>query len=559
VSLAPTPSPLHRASEDGGGRGSPQAGGEVRGISVIIVSYNVREILDACLQSIHHAAANFDGTVEVIVFDNASRDATVALLRPRWPGVVWISSDRNLGFGTGCNRGAKVATQELLLFLNPDTLIAADTLGVMRDFFAANPSAGVAGCKIVNRDGSLQAASKRSFPSPRVAAYKFVGLGNLFPKSRIFGRYNLTYLDENQTHEVDAVSGSFLCIRSDLYAQVGGFDEDFFMYGEDLDLCFRVKLAGRVNYYHPATTVIHFKGESAKSRPFLSFLYFHEAMIIFSRKHLELRTLPSVLLTVGVAGLALANFVSSRFLKWPRWFADLVAVNGVLALTAYVYQHSRESALLADTNPRLYFLWHVLASLSALLPLAYIGEYGRRIARPRAVFVASCIGFLGFFSLSFFMHERAFSRVVFGLTAIFSTLLLTGWRWVSNHGGKLFRRIMAGSKRVAILGTGARAQALAQLIQDEKVEGYECVGFIHFPAGPIPPTVRANVIGDIDSLASLTRKLELQGVIIVLDEGTYPAALRILAQQRSAAFEVKMLLGSPEPGQVSLVNLNFTK
>jgi GT2 family glycosyltransferase len=529
------------------------------GISVVIVSYNVREILDACLQSLKHAAAHFDGTVEIIVFDNASRDATVSLLKPRWPDVTWIASDRNLGFGTGCNRGAAVATQELLLFLNPDTLVSEDTLRVMRDFFLANPAAGVAGCKIVNRDGSLQAASKRSFPSPRVAAYKFVGLGSLFPKSRVFGRYNLTYLDENQTHEVDAVSGSFLCIPAALYAQVGGFDEDFFMYGEDLDLCFRVKLAGRINYYHPATRVIHFKGESAKSRPFLSFLYFHEAMIIFSRKHLELRTLPSALLTIGVALLALVNFASSRFLKWPRWLADLLVVNGVLALATFVYQDTMGGPLLFHRAPRLYFLWHLLVSSSALLPLAYIGEYGRRIARPRAILVATGIGFLIFFSLSFFMHERAFSRIVFGLTALVSIFLLTGWRWVTNHGGKLFRRIMAGSKRVAILGTCPRALALAELIQNESLEGYECVGFIPFPSGPVPASVRANVIGDLDSLSSLTRKLELQGVILVVDDGMYPAALQILAKHRSTSFEVQMLLGSPEPGRVSLINLNFTK
>jgi GT2 family glycosyltransferase len=527
------------------------------GVSVVIVSYNVREILDACLQSLHHAAAAFDGTVEVIVFDNASRDATVSLLRPRWPGVVWIASDRNLGFGTGCNRGAAVATQELLLFLNPDTLVREDTLRVMRDFFAATPNAGVAGCKIVNRDGSLQAASKRSFPSPRVAAYKFIGLGSLFPRSRVFGRYNLTYLDENQTHEVDAVSGSFLCIRAEVFAEIGGFDEDFFMYGEDLDLCFRVKLTGRINYYHPATQVIHFKGESAKSRPFLSLLYFHEAMIIFSRKHLELRTLPSMLLTLGVGGLALANFITSRFLKWPRWMADLIGVNLILGVIVLGYHRARDIPHVALSNAGLYLLSHVLASVAVLLPLAYLGEYGARVARPRSVFVASVIGFLAFFSFSFFVREQGYSRIAFGLTALASILWVTGWRWIADHGGKLFRRIMAGAKRVAILGTGPRALALARLIQDDGLAGYECVGFIQFPAGPVPSEVRSNVIGDIESLASLTRKLELQGVIIALDEGVYPAALRILAQQRSRAFEVKMLLGSPEPGQISLVDLNF--
>jgi GT2 family glycosyltransferase len=144
------------------------------GISVVIVSYNVRGLLDACLQSLRHAAARLareaGAPTEIIVFDNDSRDGTVSLLKPRWPEVVWIASDRNLGFGTGCNRGAAVATHDLLLFLNPDTLVREDTLTVMHAFFAGREDVGVAGCKIVNRDGSLQAASKRGFPSPRVAA-----------------------------------------------------------------------------------------------------------------------------------------------------------------------------------------------------------------------------------------------------------------------------------------------------------------------------------------------------------------------------------------------------
>jgi GT2 family glycosyltransferase len=390
------------------------------GISVIIVSYNVRELLDACLQSVRHAAARLQqetgAVVETVVFDNDSRDGTVSLLKPRWPEVVWISSDRNLGFGTGCNRGAAVATQELLLFLNPDTLVREDTFTVMRAFFEAHADAGATGCKVVNRDGSLQLASKRSFPSPRVAAYKALGLGNLFPQSRVFGRYNLTYLDENETHEVDAVSGSFLCVRAAVFRAVGGFDEDFFMYGEDLDLCFRIKTAGYRNYYHPATQVIHFKGESAKSRPLRSFFYFYEAMILFSRKHLELRALPGALLTAGVVALGTTNFISGRFRKWPRWMADLLLVNGTLAVLAYAYHVARGLEHIAVSSPGLYAVWHLFASLSVLLPLAYIGDYGRKVASPRAVLLATGIGFLAFFSVGFFLHEHAFSRTVFGVT-----------------------------------------------------------------------------------------------------------------------------------------------
>ncbi len=530
-----------------------------RGISVVIVSYNVREVLDACLQSVYHAAAHFSGALEVIVFDNDSRDATVSLLKPRWPGAVWISSDRNLGFGSGCNRGAAVATKELLLFLNPDTLVREDTFQVLWDFFQGRDDAGAVGCKIVNRDGSLQLACKRSFPSPQVAAFKLIGLGSLFPKSRVFGRYNLTYLDENETHEVDAVSGSFLSIRTELFRELGGFDEDFFMYGEDLDLCFRVKLRGKRNYYHPQTQVIHFKGESAKSRPLGSFLDFHEAMVIFSKKHLELRTLPSILLNAGILLMALGKFISSRFQKWPRWSADILIVNAVFFVVTYVYERAMGQAFMFSVDPGLYLFWHALASFAVLLPLAYAGEYGRAVVRSRTVLLSVSMSFLAFFSFSFFMKERAYSRIVFLLAAVASVALLLGWRTAADHGGRFWRKIMGGIKRVAILGTADRARALAELIQSENLEGYEFVGFIHFPQGPLPQEVRANVIGDLESLPSLARKLDLQAVIIALEEGTYPTALQVIAGHGTGNLEVKMLVGPPQPDSYSLIDLNFAK
>ncbi len=530
------------------------------GISVVIVSYNVSEVLDACLQSVQHAGAHFSGTLEVIVFDNDSRDGTVSLLKPRWPSVTWISSDRNLGFGSGCNRGAAVATQPLLLFLNPDTLVREDTFQVMADFFRHRDDIGVAGCKIVNRDGSLQLACKRSFPSPRVAAFKMIGLGNLFPKSRVFGQYNLTYLNENETHEVDAVSGSFMCIRADLFRKVGGFDEDFFMYGEDLDLCFRVKLEGKRNYYHPATQVIHFKGESAKSRPLGSFFNFYEAMVIFSRKHLELRALPFTLLNSGIGVLALAKFISTRFQKWPRWMADLLIVNAVMLVVTYAYERATGQSFPILIMPKLYLFWHAMASLAVLLPLAYVGEYGRSVVRSRIVLLSVSVSFLAFFSFSFFIRERVYSRIVFLFTALFSVALLLGWRLAGNHGGRFWRKVMGAMKRVAILGTDSRARGLADLIQNESLDGYEFVGFIHFSPEPVPPEVRANVIGDLTTLSSLAHKLDLQAVIIALEEGTYPAALQVLAAHgMGGALEVKMLVGPPEPGLYTLIDLNFQK
>jgi len=507
-----------------------------------------------------YADIDGDGTVEVIVFDNASRDATVSLLRPRWPAVTWIASDRNLGFGTGCNRGAAVATQELLLFLNPDTLVREDTFQVMADFFQAHPDAGAVGCKIVNRDGSLQLACKRSFPSPQVAAYKFMGLSTLFPKSRVFGKYNLTFLDENKTHEVDAVSGSFMCIQADLFRSVGGFDEDFFMYGEDLDLCFRIKTLGKRNFYHPQTKAIHFKGESAKSKPFRSFLYFYESMVIFSKKHFELRALPLSFFYLGVIVLALANFGYSRFQRWQRWALDLALVNGILAAMTYLYmQHYLRLTSPYHTARGLYFFWHGLVSISVLVPMAYVGDYGRLVPKLKTVFATLCVSFLGFFSLSFFIREEAYSRVAFAFAALFSIASLTAWRFLSIQGGLFFSKVMGSTKRVAILGNNARARRLADLIQQERLAGYEFVGFIKLGAGRVPQEIMQNLIGDLGTLPSIVRKVDLQGVVIAVEEGAFQTAVKLLSEKWNQDLEVKLLVGEPEPGQMSLIDVNFRK
>ncbi len=525
------------------------------GISVVIVSYNVREYLDACLQSVFHAVQGLDLGLEVIVFDNASRDGTVQLLKPRWPQVTWMASDRNLGFGSGCNRGASVASNELLLFLNPDTLVSEDTFQVMWDFFSQREDVGVAGCKIVNRDGSLQLACKRSFPSPAVAAYKFMGLSSLFPKSRVFGQYNLTFLDENATHEVDAVSGSFLCLRSDLYRQIGGYDEDFFMYGEDLDICYRVKLLGKRNYYHPKTQVIHFKGESAKSAPLRSFLYFYEAMLIFSRKHLELRPLPMLLFHAGIASLAVVNFMRSRLQRWMRWTADLLLVNATLALVTTLYQAWLKMTPVSISHPKLYLFWHILVSFTVLLPLSYIGDYGRVVRHPKSLFGPLTIAFLAFFSVSFFIREEAYSRVVFGITALIGVTLLPGWRLLLTQGGKVLSRIVVGPKRLAIVGMGERGRGLADLVQTEQVPGYEFVGFINLGPSRPPRDLRPNCIGDLTSLKNLVAKADLHTVIIAVEEGAYEMALKVLSESLKGQLEVRLLVGDPKPG-ASFIDLN---
>jgi len=214
-------------------------------LSIIIVNYNVKEFLQNLLHSIDKAAQSIKH--EVIIVDNASDDGSVEYLQKNFlqqDRIKLIANKKNLGFGRANNQGLKIAQGKYLLLLNPDTLLSEDTLKKMIGFLEKSSDAGMAGCKILNPDGTLQLACRRSFPGPWVSFCKVTGLSTLFPNSRLFAKYNLTYLDENQTYEVDAISGSFMMLKKEVYDKVGGFDEDFFMYGEDLDLCYRIQKSG---------------------------------------------------------------------------------------------------------------------------------------------------------------------------------------------------------------------------------------------------------------------------------------------------------------------------
>jgi O-antigen biosynthesis protein len=210
-------------------------------LSIIIVNYNVKVFLQNLLDSINKASANLQ--TEIIIVDNASDDGSVEFLREKYPSVKLIINKTNLGFGKANNLALREAKGKFILLLNPDTIVAEDTFIKMIEFFNQTPEAGLAGCKILNPDGTLQLPCRRSFPGPWTSFTKVTGLSSLFPKSRIFARYNLTYLDENETYEVDAISGSFMMMKKEVYDKVGGFDEQFFMYGEDLDLCYRIQKA----------------------------------------------------------------------------------------------------------------------------------------------------------------------------------------------------------------------------------------------------------------------------------------------------------------------------
>lgn len=255
-------------------------------LSVVIVSYNVKNYLEQCLHSVLRSTANLE--TDVWVVDNASTDGSVDYLATRFPDVHFISNRENVGFSRANNQAIKASKGEYVLLLNPDTIVGEDVLPTCVRFMDAHPDAGATGTAMLKDNGEFAWESRRGLPTPFTAFCKMSGLGTLFPRSRSFGRYYMRYLDRHQVNEIEAMSGAFMLLRRETLDKVGLLDEDFFMYGEDIDLSYRILQGGYKNYYQPCY-ILHYKGESTQKTSFRYVHVFYNAMLIFFDKHYRRR------------------------------------------------------------------------------------------------------------------------------------------------------------------------------------------------------------------------------------------------------------------------------
>ncbi len=254
-------------------------------LSIIIVNYNVRYFLEQALLSVQQATKQIP--TEVFVVDNNSVDDSVAMVREKFPTVHLIANTNNPGFSKANNQAIRLAKGAYILLLNPDTVVEGDTFEKCVAFMDAHPDAGALGVKMIDGAGNFLPESKRGLPTPFVAFYKAFGLSKLFPTSKTFNRYHLGYLDKEETHEVEVLAGAFMLLRKSVLDEIGLLDETYFMYGEDIDLSYRITKAGYKNYYFADTTIIHYKGESTKKGSLNYVRTFYNAMIIFSQKHFQ--------------------------------------------------------------------------------------------------------------------------------------------------------------------------------------------------------------------------------------------------------------------------------
>lgn len=529
-------------------------------LSVIIVNYNVRDLLEQALHSVFRAADHLSS--EVFVVDNNSVDGSAEMVRTRFPQVKLIVNTENVGFSRANNQAIRQARGRYLLLLNPDTMVQEDTLRTMVDLLDTHPDVGAAGCKILNPDGSFALESRRSFPTPAVAFYRMVGLSRLFPHSRRFGRYNLTYLSPEVEAEIDALSGSCMFVRhAALYFSrtayerlcqkglgatahllanglqpeggAGLLDENFFMYGEDLDWCYRIQQAGWKIFYTPRTQIIHYKGESTKKGDLRYVRLFYGAMLQFVEKHFRDRYSPAFLMLLRI-GIALRAGLSA-FYRGVRRLAPLVFDGTLTALSVSLSGWLR--SLAAGRPLALLFLLTVVPAyvLSTVGSIALMGGYRRgRTGHLRPVFYGTLMSLLCMGTLSFMVPSIAFSRMVVLLSAPFTLALLIGWRLISR------RRRSSRLRRALLVGSSAEAHRLYRLLEAIPWPSFQLIGYVSpEPDGKTKETPPR--LGSLHHLRDLVRLQQLDTVIFATGDLSHTTVLQLIQQLRDLPVQFKIL------------------
>ncbi|MGI4761759.1 MAG: glycosyltransferase family 2 protein [Janthinobacterium lividum] len=480
-------------------------------LSVVIVNYNVCYFLEQTLLSVRQAAAMLGEPVEVFVVDNNSADASVDMVRARFPEVILLANKDNPGFSRANNQALRLATGQYQLLLNPDTLVEESTFRRCCDFMDAHPRCGGLGVMMLDGQGRFLPESKRGLPTPAVAFYKIFGLASLFPKSRTFGRYHLGFLDKNEAHEIAVLSGAFMLLRQSALAEVGLLDEDYFMYGEDIDLSYRLTQGGWQNWYFPDTRILHYKGESTKRTSVNYVLVFYRAMVIFARKHFAASRagLFSVLINSAIwlrAGLAVAQRLATA--ATPVLLDAALLFGGMYVLKSYWEVNQK---YVREPYPPQYMLVAVPLYIGAWLTTTWLSGGYDQPTRASRVVRGVAVGTVLISAVSNFFDAWRFSKALIVLGGGWAIAALVGRRVLGHwlrHGN--LRLSEGQAKTLAIVGSAAESQRVRQLLTQAQVPA-RIIGYVT-PAGASPaPT--ADHLGTVAELPALLRLYGLTELI----------------------------------------------
>ena len=516
-------------------------------LSVIIVNYNVKHFLEQCLHSVQKATKNI--AAEIFVVDNNSVDGSAELLREKFPNILLIENKENLGFSKANNQAIQQSKGRYVLLLNPDTVVEEDTFEKVIAFMDQHPEAGGLGVKMIDGKGIFLPESKRGLPTPWVAFYKIFGLSRLFPRSKVFGRYHLSFLNENEVHEVDVLAGAFMLLRREALDKVGLLDETFFMYGEDIDLSYRIQESGYRNYYFPETTIIHYKGESTKKGSLNYVKVFYNAMVIFARKHFNARKAGvfSLLIHLAIYFRAFLSISKRLFSKILLPLLDILLIFvGFLILTPFwenLRFHDRH--YYPDEFMQFVVPVYIFFFLTGIM---FSGGYRKPLSIYKLVrgILWGLIATLLVYSL---VDERyRFSRALILLGTIWAGIVLVILRllghWLNVSG---FRLDLSRVKRIAIVGHSEEAIRVKKILEETRLHT-QLTGFVALDKKDRGP----NYIGQINQLPEIIRINRIDELIFCA--GNISSAEIIRAMLDLSPLNVDYKIAPPE--SISIIGSN---
>ena len=515
-------------------------------LSVIIVNYNVKHFLEQCLHAVLKASVGI--AAEIFVVDNHSADGSVQLVREKFPEVILIENKTNTGFSKANNQAIRKSSGKYVLLLNPDTVVEEDTFKKTLAFMEKHPDAGGLGVKMIDGKGNFLPESKRGLPTPWVAFCKMFGLSKLFPGSRKFGEYHLTYLDNDTIHSIPVLAGAFMLLRKDALEQTGLLDEAFFMYGEDIDLSYRITRAGYKNYYFPDTTIIHYKGESTKKGSLNYVKVFYQAMIIFANKHFSSGKAGtfSFLLHMAIWFRAFLSIAGRLFSKLILPLADAVIIYTGFLLMTPLWENFRYGP---DYYPPAFM--HVVVPIYILfwlMGILFSGGYKRPL---RLIHVArgilwGTISILLVYSLV--DEEYRFSRALILLGSAWAVFILPSYRLLLHSlnwkiPGLELRRV----KKIAIAGHPEEAGRVKEILNQTRIQS-EFAGYISID----DETPSIQYIGNISRLNEIVQINRIDEIIFCA--GNISSADIIRAMLELTALDIDFKIAPPE--SISIIGSN---
>ncbi len=518
-------------------------------LSIVIVNYNVRYFIEQCLHSVSRAARNIGA--EVFVVDNNSVDGSCAMIREKFPWVVLIENKSNAGFSRANNQAIKVSKGRFVLLLNPDTVVEEDTFEKCLAYMNSHPGAGALGVKMIDGTGKFLPESKRALPTPAVAFYKVFGLSVLFPHSRIFGRYHLGFLDPGKIHEIEILSGAFMFIRKEALDKTGLLDETFFMYGEDIDLSYRIMNAGYKNVYFPETTIIHYKGESTKKGSINYVLVFYRAMIIFARKHFSRKNarLFSILINMAIYFRASLSIVKRFITRIYQPLIDFILIfAGFYFLTPlwenfkYGSTHHFPPEFITYAVPLYILIW--------ILSIFYSGGYEKpvRLWNILRGHITGTLIILVLYALT--PENLRFSRALILLGGLWGMLVILLHRLIPNVFGVRDYEFYANrKKRIVLVGLPDEVRRVSNILTRTQIRP-EIAGFVN----PGKSTTGSDefYLGNLEQLREIIRIHKVDEIVFC--SGDLEARDIIRNMTRLTDVQVEYKIAPPE--SLSIIGSN---